>query len=126
MKFEQVILRTKLNAAEVAEVFRGELSGRKVIFEKVDDEENPFAAVETPVEFSAVASQKRFHHGWAMQIYVYDEGDARLVELRPLHNSFIEILFVGPTKAYWRSGSKAKCDLVYEALRRVDPSLRVA
>lgn len=123
MKSETTLLRATLNVPEVARIFQAALEGRKVQFEAVESKGNPFASLERQPEFSVVASRDKMSGSWAIQLYVYDEGEFRIVELHALYHSWFTRIVSGTKNTYSRSASAKRSSVVTEALRNADSSL---
>ncbi len=87
MPSQVIQVRSSLGVAEIAHIFRDTLHGRRADFGKIDDDDNPFETVDKQPDFSAMASCKKNMGSWAVQIYIYNEGDSRLVELHALYYS---------------------------------------
>lgn len=125
MPNEAVQVRSTLGVVQVADIFREVLSGRRVEFGKVEEKDNPFAAVETQPDFSAYASRDKNIGSWAVQIYVYDEGSSRLAEIRAVYHSGLTRAMSGTKNTYSKSAGVKKVQDVIGALQSMDSSMVV-
>lgn len=123
MPSEVIQARSTLNVTEIAQIFQATLNRRGVEFGKIKDEDDPFATVETQPDFSVVASHDRNFGSWAIQLYVYDESNSRLVELHAVYHSALSRAVAGTRNTYSKSASVKNAQVVIGALREVDPSL---
>jgi hypothetical protein len=123
MPNEVIRLRSALPVADIASVFQRALSGRRVEFGKISDGDDPFASLETPAAFRAVASHDKAIGSWAVQIYVHDEGGARLVELHAVYHSALNRAVAGTKNTYSKSAGIKNAQAVVAALQQADSSL---
>ncbi|MYW93699.1 hypothetical protein G3I59_24550 [Amycolatopsis rubida] len=111
-----------MSAGDIARVFQNALGGRRVVFGKIDQDDDPFADVLRQPVFSAVASHDKNIGSWAVQIYVYDEDDSRLVEVHAVYHSGFSRAMGGTKNTYSKAASVKNARAVVEALRDSDPS----
>ncbi|MBB1160044.1 MULTISPECIES: hypothetical protein [Amycolatopsis] len=122
MPSDVIQARSSLSAGEIARVFQNALGGRRVVFGKIDQDDDPFADVLRQPVFSAVASHDKNIGSWAVQIYVYDEDDSRLVEVHAVYHSGFSRAMSGTKNTYSKAASVKNARAVVEALRDSDPS----
>jgi hypothetical protein len=120
MPREVVQLRSALGVAEIARIFQEALGGRRVEFGRIDDSENPFAALEARPAFSVVASRDKNIGSWAVQLYVYDEGAARTAEVHAVYHSGFSRAMAGARNTYSRSAGVKKAQFFVDSLQGVD------
>ena len=108
---------------DIARVFQNTLSGRRVAFDKINSRDDPFAGIELQPTFSAVASHDKNIGSWAVQIYVYEETDTRLVELHAVYHSGFNRAISGTKNTYSKAASVKNARAVVEALQSSDPSV---
>jgi hypothetical protein len=123
-------LRTALTAPQVATIFRDTLAetSRRVEFGDIKGDSSPFAQFEDQPEFSAVASvfgKVNPLNNFALQIYVFDEGDCRKVQLVVVGSSFFGRALHGAKYTYSKSVGWKQARHVLERLRSTDPNLKV-
>ena len=117
--------RSTLSVPDIARIFESTLSGRKVEFAALGDGANPFARFEAQPQFSVVASHDKNVGGWAVQLYVFDEGGHRITELHAVYHSMLERAVSGTKNTYSKSAGQKNSQQVLAALRRADPGLTV-
>ncbi|VVJ20325.1 Uncharacterised protein [Amycolatopsis camponoti] len=94
-----------------------------MVFGKIDPGDDPFAGLEVQPAFSAVASHDKNIGSWAVQIYVYEETDSRLVELHAVYHSGFNRAMSGTKNTYSRAASVKNARAVVDALQSSDPSV---
>src|SRR5690348_6579549 len=115
--------RCTLAAVEIARIGQGVSSGRRVEFGTIQNEDDPVASVEVQPDFSAFASHDKKIGSWAVQLYVFDEGNSRRVELHAVYHSGLSRAWAGTQNTYSRSAGVKKAQEVIGALQSTDSSL---
>lgn len=123
MPNDAIHLRSTLAVAEIARIFQGVLSGRRVKFGKIQNGDDPFTSVEVQPDFSAFASHDKKIGSWAVQLYVFDEGNLRRAELYAVYHSGLSRAWAGTQNTYSRSAGVKKAQEVIGALQSADSSL---
>jgi len=123
MPSDVIQARSSLSVADIAGVFQSTLSGRRVAFGKIDPGDDPFSGLVDQPTFSAVASHDKNIGSWAVQIYVYEETDSRLVELHAVYHSGFNRAMSGTKNTYSKTASVKNARAVFEALQSSDPSV---
>jgi hypothetical protein len=123
MPSDVIQARSSLSVADIAGVFQNTLGGRRVVFGKIEPGDDPFAGLVHQPTFSAVASHDKNIGSWAVQIYVYDENESRLVELHAVYHSGFNRAMSGTKNTYSKAASVKNARAVVEALQTSDPSV---
>lgn len=129
MANEGIELRTTLTVPQVATIFRDTLAeaSRRVEFGNVQGDNSPFGQFEAQPEFCAVASvfgKVNPLNNFALQIYVFDEGEYREVRLVVVGSSSLGRALHGAKNTYSKAVGWKQAERVLERLRSADPALR--
>ncbi len=129
MANEGIELRTDLAVPEVAAIFHDSLAetNRRIEFSSIRGDSGPFAQFEAQPEFSTVASvfgKVNPLNNFALQIYVFDKGDCREVQLVVVGSSPLGRVFHGAKYTYSKSVGWKQAKYVLDRLRSADPELQ--
>jgi hypothetical protein len=125
MLSQEVRLRSSsLELGDIAHIFEMTLQGRGVQFKSIEDD--PFASARRQPELKVVACRDKKIGSWAVQLYVFDEGDFRILKLVALHDSAFERIRFGTQYTISKRASMGKVMEVAAALQEADPSIMVA
>ena len=131
MAAEGIELRTTLPVAHVATIYHDTLaeSSKRVEFNDIRGDDSPFRQFEEQPDFSAVGSvmgRVNFLDNWALQIYVFDRDEFRVVQLVVIGSSLLGRLWYGAGNTYSKRAGRQKAEQVLERLRSVDPALQIS
>ncbi len=122
MQSESSLFESSLALADIARIFRLTLKGSGVRFGSIKGDD-PFAALTRPSDFQAVASHAKNIGSWAVQLYIFDQGDFRILELVVVYHSAFTRAREGTRYTYSKTAGLGRAQAVIIALQEADPSL---
>lgn len=124
MKTAERNLRTELSVRELGQCLNDATSRLKASVTKIHDSTNPLDSFDRTADIAvAVQGKGKLSSAWAVQIYVYDEGDHRKIELIALGDSGFQRAMMGVQSSVSLSKSMEKMDTIVSFLESTDSSL---
>jgi hypothetical protein len=122
---KSVALETQLSVREVESLVDTVVATLRGTVDGVELSTNPIDRLDGVADIAVVGHRAALVNGWAVQVYVFDLGETRGVELVAVGDGGLPRLWRGLRNSTSLSVSTARMDVLIQELRTRDPQLRL-